>query len=1363
MVEAHDEPQAFHPPRPHVLPRLQVGHWWLAVGLWTLLIGLGTAWLIDHDLRDTRAEQLNLAEQRLNTLHNALTLSFQQLGALPKALSRQATLSRYLQDTHIADSAQLTPDQRTAVRDTATRQQAVRAMSQLLQDTTQDFQLSHLFLLDRYGTTVADSSYDALHNAIGTNFRTRQYYTDALLHPDGLAHQFAVGKLTHTPSFFFSARLGEASQPEGVIVVVQESHAFQHLFDDAKHRLFVTDGRGVVLMGNQPGYLLQRIPMTTAAPPDEATAERVYQRMPPMLPWQHDRLERGERQADFVVDESGQPYLALSKSINWGDLTLWAMVPREAEGALILKWSTGGALLLISGYWLLSALQQRQRRLKQVTHAQQNLSQMAHALPLTVFCWEQPTHGPGHFSFVGEQVEATLGYTSEQLAHHPTQIWEMMGKGQCLPPTVMTDFLLQSPKLDKPVWIRCESRLSERPDGTRIYNGYWSDISAIKQVEARTQAVFQHAPLAFLFYTLDHGIVRCNPEALRLFGCASESDLLGLMPYLPPLSPADHSVERINEVVAHIRQMGQTMRAETVTWRHTRLDGTPFDAEVVVLPFEHEGRVQYCAIVQDITARTQAAEALQQARKEAEAATQTKSQFLANMSHEIRTPMNAIMGMTHLALLDDLPAKARNYIEKAHRAASNLLDILNDVLDVSKIESGKLELEYTDFQLESVVHNMADVLGMRAEEKGLELLFAAPPDLPTALIGDPIRLGQILINLGTNAIKFTPQGEVVIGCEVQQRQADAVLLHFWVQDSGIGMPPEQIDRLFQPFTQLDSSTTRQYGGTGLGLTISRQLVDMMNGRIWVNSAPGKGSTFHFTARFGLQDQAIPRRALLASELQGKRLLLVDDNACARDVLGHMAARLGLHVDVCDSGEQALAKMQEAAQSGTPHDVLLTDWQMPDMDGITFARQALALPPEHRPCVLLVTAFSRDEALKAADGVDFAGILHKPVTPSTLLDSLTRALGHTTQIDDTPRAGNRVLLHAQRQLAGARVLLVEDQPVNQELACDLLQRAGLTVITAANGQEALEKLDTAGPFDGVLMDCQMPVMDGYTATERIRARTEWQTLPVIAMTASALASDRERVLQAGMNDHITKPLDLGQMFTIMARWIQPAHPVAAQPEPGTETAALAQLQSIDTVDGLERCMGNVELYRRLLRGFARTQQDFAARLQADGEDLDAAVQHTHTLKGLAGNIGAKSLYEAASTLEHMLLTAASSTEQEAATPPADAAPLETALAHTLEVLQQVIADIASLNTPSATTAETPPMALQDERLHAHWQRLHHLIEDNDAHARELLVELLDTWPALGRHSDIVKLNQALGVYDFDAAMRYLSGITGHQTG
>ena len=1325
----------------------------IAAVLWSVLaLSLG-GWGVWQALQSLRHEALQATQHRLDSAQRGLQDSFQQLTVLPRALARQEGIRHYLTDHVLANSDRLNETQRTQVRNLAEVQRSVQAQSEQLTATAQDFGLGALFVTDSYGTTLADSNAHQTDNAIGRSFRGRRYYVDALDNPSGLGYQFAVSQVAVGPAFFFSSRVGPIDAPMGVVVVMQYARAFSKMLQDPGRRLFVTDEQGVIVMASELALPLQRTPLMGRGALNEEASARLYKTRPVPVDWQLERLRVRDEQV-LVVREGEQRFMALSRPLDGRDLTLWALVPMQGEAALIAAGATVTTLAWLGGLGGLALMGQRIRRQAALSRAQRELARMAHALPLSVFCWRQPPDAPGEFSFVAQSAQSLLALGHDDFRTQAQKVWSLMGPDMVGPPLHPTDFQIRTPEGNR--WLRCESRCVHHSDGSQVFNGYWADITERKQVEARTQAVFLNSPVAFLFFDTEHGITRCNPSALQLFGAETDQALLGLDPTRPPLSP----MAALNpDAQAILSQAAHTQQAVTFEWRHTRLDGEPFDTEIVLVPFEFEQRLQYCAVIQDISARKRAELAQQAAQRAAEAATQAKSNFLANMSHEIRTPMNAIMGMTHLALMDELPAKARSYVDKAHRAATTLLQILNDVLDVSKIESGKLELESVPFQLENVVRHMAEVLGVRAEEKGLELLFTAPPEIPTALIGDPIRLGQVLINLGTNAIKFTDSGDILIGCEVQRQGPHDVLLHFWVRDSGIGMDQAQIEHLFEPFTQADSSTTRQYGGTGLGLTISRQLVELMNGRIWANSQPGRGSTFHFTARFGVQSQQT-RRALLASELQGRRVMLVDDNATAREVLGDMVRRLGLHVDTADSGDAALLRMQQAVQAGQPHDILLTDWRMPDMDGITFAREALAMPPEHRPCVLLVTAFGREEATAAAQdaGVDLAGVLNKPVTPSTLFDTLSRVLGQ----DNTPPSAlpesTRILTQARERLAGARVLLVEDQPMNQELARDLLERAGMTVITANNGQEALNRLQDDGPFDGVLMDCQMPVLDGYSATERIREQAQWQSLPVIAMTASAMATDRERVLRSGMNDHITKPLDLARMFDIMARWITPSGRAdTAHLLQGVDgqTPHSGSLQHLDTTDGLARCMGNLDLYSRLLKGFARTQRDFGT-FYDHASSREQAQLLTHTLKGLAGNIGARALADACEHLEQAL----SGGQQAAEEPALWRTRCRELQQLAVSALDQVIGEIDAMQQTGADRQDAARQALQamtQETDGQDWDTLARLISEHDAQARDHLHELLETWPALLDEPLITPLRRALEQYDFSAAQQALTAL------
>ncbi|MFV3333002.1 response regulator [Pseudomonas sp. NY15437] len=736
------------------------------------------------------------------------------------------------------------------------------------------------------------------------------------------------------------------------------------------------------------------------------------------------------------------------------------------------------------------------------------------------------------------------------------------------------------------------------------------------------------------------------------------------------------------------------------------------------------------------------------ARAAAEAATLAKSEFLANMSHEIRTPMNAIIGMSHLALRSGLDNKQRNYIEKVHRSAENLLGIINDILDFSKIEAGKMSLEQIPFRLEDVLDSFAGMVGLKAEDKGLELLFQTDPELPTALIGDPLRLGQVLINLGNNAAKFTERGEIVAGVDAVEATDEQAELHFWVRDTGIGMTQEQCERLFQSFSQADNSTTRKYGGTGLGLSISKKLVELMGGRIWVESEQGRGSTFHFVVRLGVQQGVRPRRMFKADELLGTRVLVVDDNASAREILSGMARSFGLEVDVADSGGMALRLLADAEARTLPYDVVLMDWKMPGMDGMETVSRMYAGDLRHTPSVIMVTAFGRDEAHEEAErqGITLPLVLTKPVTPSSLLEAIAVVLGQVppSETRATERSG-----HTASNLAGlngARLLLVEDNELNQELARELLESAGIHLELAGNGQQALDILAVDDGFDGVLMDCQMPVMDGYTATRKIREQARFAELPVLAMTANAMEGDRERAMASGMNDHISKPLNVDAMFATLARWIVPRGrgQDAVQQTPAPLAGVLPDsLEGIDMAAGLATCMGRPELYRRLLIKFRDAQAGFPERFCSALGDADetAAARMAHTLRGTAGNIGATAIAQAAAALEQ----ACQAGEAQAIIDDLLAALMQR-LAPTLNALATLAADAA----PSA-----PAQAQQgDEQLERELARLQQLLSESDSDAIKAVERLRQRHLQPGLAQRLAEVAQQLDQFDFDRALELL---------
>jgi two-component system, sensor histidine kinase and response regulator len=563
------------------------------------------------------------------------------------------------------------------------------------------------------------------------------------------------------------------------------------------------------------------------------------------------------------------------------------------------------------------------------------------------------------------------------------------------------------------------------------------------------------------------------------------------------------------------------------------------------------------AIVEDVQREHDATEALRQGKALAESAARMKSEFLANMSHEIRTPMNAILGMAHLVMRTHLNERQRDFVARIQSSGQHLLGIINDILDFSKIDAGKLELETVDFSLDTVLDTLRNSIASKASQKGLELMFEVLPDVPEWVNGDPLRLGQALINYGNNAVKFTPRGEILVQVAVERREGERVLLRFSVKDSGIGIAPQHLDRLFQAFQQADASTTRQYGGTGLGLSIVRHLAQLMGGDVGVESTLGQGSCFWFTAWVTDRPQHA-QRLVPHPDVRGQRVLVVDDNPMVRRVLSDLLRRMRFDVASSAKGADALDMLRDADHAGQPFRFVCLDMLMPELDGLGTARAIQALAIGTHPQVVMITGAEQVVLDTALLDAGVLAVLHKPVTPSDLHDTLIRLMVGDAASPGLAPLDPSALEESVRAMGGGHVLVVEDNEINQEVMRDMLQDVGLDVTTADNGQEALDFLalapGTDRPVDLVLMDMQMPVMDGVAATRAIRALPALASLPIVAMTANAMTQDRERCLQAGMNDFLTKPVDPDRLWDAVLRWVAPAQ-AEAPPAPAADGPAL----------------------------------------------------------------------------------------------------------------------------------------------------------------------------------------------------------------
>ncbi|TAN53188.1 MAG: response regulator [Methylococcaceae bacterium] len=920
----------------------------------------------------------------------------------------------------------------------------------------------------------------------------------------------------------------------------------------------------------------------------------------------------------------------------------------------------------------------------------------------------------------------------------------------------------------------------------------WSFIKRLRYLdEEKFKAIFEGSNDAIMLLTHE-GFFDCNQRTLTMFGLTSKQEFCGVHPSVlsPPRQPDGRdSHTAADENIQHALTHGQ----HRFEWLHRRKDGKNFSAEVLLSAFDYGGKKVLQATVRDITERKQAEKAMREwnetlesrvmqrtaeleiAMREAESASRAKSDFLANMSHEIRTPMNAVIGLTRLAMKTQLDAKQRDYLQKISHSAAALLGIINDILDFSKIEAGMLTIERVDFDLSSVIDHIANVCNVRAFEKGLELLFAVNPGVPTLLVGDPLRLGQVLLNLVGNAIKFTEQGEVMLVVRQGKIVGENVELIFEVCDTGIGMTAEQCERLFQSFSQADSSTTRRFGGTGLGLAISKQLAEKMGGTIAAKSEPGLGSFFRFSAVLGLQVEhcrfkpsipapgalyehclrcpAEPCRVKPIPQLQGLRVLVVDDNASARAILSDALQAWAMPATCVASGLTAVAALEQAEAGGAGFDLVLLDWRMPEPSGLETARRIRRHPRGAAlPIVVMLSGFEREEAAAAAEGLGINAFLLKPVENALLLDVIAGVFDlRSAKIRDVFEEA--VVLP---MLRGCRVLLAEDNEINQQVAMELLADAGVSVDVAENGCVAVEKIVSgATHYDAVLMDVQMPEMDGIEATRKIRERGAG--LPIIAMTAHAMDEARQRCYQVGMNAHIAKPIDPNRLYQVLAQWIRPAaaecvvrgNPMVAPPAVAENLPLLPGLR-VDK--GVRRLGGNVAGYCGIVKKFRVNQQhvisEVRAALAAGNQEL--AVRLVHTLKGLSGTLGAEAIQARALHLEMALEAGQTDTRIET-----DLCELDKALTALFAGIDQAL----PVDEPLSATDGAADAPLDREALAELIERAQAQLQEFDAGVEETVAQLRGLLKGrTGMRYALDAVEQCVGAYDYEKALAELQAWT-----
>ncbi|ROH89607.1 response regulator [Stagnimonas aquatica] len=1066
----------------------------------------------------------------------------------------------------------------------------------------------------------------------------------------------------------------------------------------------------------------------------EALAEqgRIYARLPPE---DQQSLSAAVARSMETLTPYRLDYRVQLPSGVIGWMRTQAAPRRLPDGSLV--WN--GVTNEISEEKLLQAEAQR---------AQERLKAITDALPGVVYQRLESLSGEVAYPYISDVASEVFEMAAEDIARRPELLRErtvaedLVGITEALAASrrerslVSLDFRFRR-RNGELRWLRTRCRPAPSADSEiMVWNGFTEDVTAEREAQARAEALQRR--LVEITATVPCVVFQLRREAdgrqrllfvsdslLDLAGVsqqAAEADIQALWARLPP-----EDAELLDQALQRSQRERQPLHYD---FRLRGADGRlRWVRGALSLPREDAEGTVWSGTWQDISDIKALQDQLAQAKRAAESASRMKSEFLANMSHEIRTPMNAIIGLGQLALQTELSPRQRDYIGKIQTASQSLLGIISDILDLSKIEAGRMQLERVEFDLNHVLEDLAGLIGLRAAEKSLDLRFELPTDLPTRLIGDPLRLGQVLLNLASNAIKFSDAGEVCLRIREAGREGSGLRLRFELRDQGIGLSAEQIRRLFESFAQGDATTTRKYGGTGLGLSISRNLVRLMGGEIGVESSPGQGSCFHFDALLELPAGEQPRYRL-PPDLQGCRALVVDGRRGSAELLVSWLKAYGCRAEPVATGELALARL---AQAGTdPYRLLLLDWDLPGLSGVETVQRLYGLGLAPRPALVMLSSLLGEAMTELAKASGVQAFLSRPAIPAGLFRAVLRALGHP----ESPSASEPP--EPVRPLAGLRVLAADDNEVNLQVEREILESAGARVGLARNGLEVLARL-AEEPFDVVLLDLQMPELDGLATVRKLRADSRYRRMPVIAMTAHAMPEDRQQALAAGMSDYLSKPVARDALVLALqrAQLGLPPPAVAGSDLPAVVSAtegALVDAALLDAEGAIRHLGGNRDLYRRLVERFQRDHHQAAEQITGalGGQDWERARREAHSLRGVAANLGALRLAGLAGEIEQALRQ--------------DQQPSGEQLARLQQTQQQTLAAMQALEEASAPPERDVAI---EAGLASQLQQLARLLAEHDAEAK---VHFSGFSARLAQSATpaFLRLRMAIDNYDFETA-------------